>query len=462
MSELNVIKKERTAVINPLVTCQPLGAMYAVMGIYRGMPLVHGSQGCSTFVRYGFSRHYREPADIAVTSLHEDAAVFGGRKNLISGLGNLAQRFKPDVMGVVTTCSSEIIGDDVGGFIKTAKQEIVKKMGEEAANKIKIVQINTPSFVEHQYKGYDNAIKAIVDTLAEPKDEENGKLNIVPGIVNPGDIREVKHMLSLMGVEGILLTDTSDPFDSPLRPSVAEKTPYYQKGGTTLAEIQDCANSLGTISLANYASSAPASLEKKYNMPSKVSEAPIGIKNTDSFIRTVKKFTGNDVTEEILDERGIVIDAMADVASRYLFGRTVAIYGDPSITVGMARFITELGMIPKVVCTGAKNDYFIDDLKKVAKESDEDVDALFGQDLRALDVYLRENPVDLLIGHSDGRLMAKDLGIPLYRVGYPVYDRVGYQRRPIIGYNGALNIVDGITNTILDKYYEPQDWKLQQ
>jgi nitrogenase molybdenum-iron protein beta chain len=58
--------------------------------------------------------------------------------------------------------------------------------------------------------------------------------------------------------------------------------------------------------------------------------------------------------------------------------------------------------------------------------------------------------------------MAKDLGIPLYRVGYPVYDRVGYQRRPIIGYNGALNLVDGITNTILDKYYETQDWKLQQ
>ncbi|MBA2868722.1 nitrogenase component 1 [Methanococcus maripaludis] len=462
MSELNVIKKDRTAVINPLVTCQPLGAMYAVMGIHRGMPLVHGSQGCSTFVRYGFARHYREPADIAVTSLHEDAAVFGGRKNLISGLGNLAARFKPEVMGVVTTCSSEIIGDDVAGFIKIAKGEIAKKMGEEAAEKIKIVQINTPSFVEHHYKGYDNAIRSIVDTLAEPKDEDNGKLNIVPGIVNPGDIREVKHMLSLMGVEGIMLTDTSDPFDSPLRPSASQKNPYYQKGGTPLADIQDCANSLGTISLASYADTAAKSLEKKYNIPSKVSAAPIGIQNTDSFIRTVKKFTGNDVTGEILDERGIVVDAIADVASRYLFGRKVAIYGDPSIAVGMARFVTELGMIPSVVCTGVKNEYFVEGMKKVAKESDGDVDALFGQDLRALDVYLKESPVDLIIGNSDGRLMAKDLGIPLYRVGYPVYDRVGTQRRPIIGYNGALNLVDGITNTILDKYYETQDWKLQQ
>lgn len=462
MSNLNVINKTRTAVINPLVTCQPLGAMYAVMGIHRGMPLVHGSQGCSTFVRYGFARHFREPADIAVTSLHEDAAVFGGRKNLISGIGNLAARFKPEVMGVVTTCSSEIIGDDVGGFIKTAKAEIAKKMGEEAANKIKIVQINTPSFVEHHYKGYDNAIRAIVDTLAEPKEEQNEKVNIVPGIVNPGDIREIKHLLALMGTEGIMLTDTSDPFDSPLRPSAAQKNPHYQKGGTPLADIQDCANSLGTISLASYADTGAKSLEKKYNIPSKVSEAPIGIQNTDSFIRTVKKFTGNDVTEEVLDERGIAVDAIADVASRYLFGRKVAIYGDPSIAVGMARFITELGMIPSLVCTGVKNEYFVEGMKKVAKESDGDIDALFGQDLRAVEVHLKENPVDLIIGNSDGRLMAKDLGIPLYRVGYPVYDRVGTQRRPIVGYTGALNLVDGITNTILDKYYETQDWKLQQ
>ncbi|ABR53975.1 Nitrogenase [Methanococcus vannielii SB] len=462
MSNLNVINKNRTAVINPLVTCQPLGAMFAVSGIKRGLPLVHGSQGCSTFVRYGFARHFREPADIAVTSLHEDAAVFGGRKNLISGIGNLAARFKPDVMGVVTTCSSEIIGDDVGGFIKMAKDEIVKKMGVTAAEKIKIVQINTPSFVEQHYKGYDNAIKAIVDTLAEPKDEQNEKINIVPGIVNPGDIREIKHLLSLMKTEGIMLTDTSDPFDSPLRPSKAEKNPYYQKGGTPLEEIKDSANSLGTISLCSYANTGAQSLERKYKIPSKVGGTPIGVQNTDEFVRTVKKFTGNEVSDDLLDERGLLIDAMADLSSRYLFGRKVAIYGDPALTAGLARFVTELGMIPSVVCVGVKNPEFVKEMEKVAKESEDDVDVLLGQDLRALDVYIKENPVDIMIGNSDGRLMAKDHKIPLYRVGYPVYDRVGTARRPIVGYNGGLNLIDGITNTILDKYYEVQDWKLQQ
>ena len=112
-----------------------MGAMYAVSGIRRGLPLVHGSQGCSTFVRYSFSRHFREPSEIAVTSLHEDAAVFGGRKNLISGIGNLATRFKPNLIGAISTCSSEIIGDDMEGFIKVARGRIERKNGRKRGRK---------------------------------------------------------------------------------------------------------------------------------------------------------------------------------------------------------------------------------------------------------------------------------------------------------------------------------------
>ena len=78
----------------------------------------------------------------------------------VSGIENLAVRFKPDLIGVITTCSSEIIGDDVYGFVKAAKDEMNEKMGEKA-DEVELVPISTPSFVEDHYKGYDNAIKAI-------------------------------------------------------------------------------------------------------------------------------------------------------------------------------------------------------------------------------------------------------------------------------------------------------------
>lgn len=463
MSCANVIKKERTSVINPLVTCQPMGAMYAVTGIRRGLPLVHGAQGCSTFVRYAFARHFREPSEIAVTSLHEDAAVFGGRRNLISGIGNLAMRFKPSLIGAISTCSSEIIGDDMDGFIKVAKKEMKERMGEEEAEKVKIVPISTPSFVETHFKGYDNAIKALVDNLARDPGESNEKVNIIPGIVSPGDIREIKHILALMGIEGLFLTDISDPFDSPLRPSATEMKPFYPKGGTTVEEICDTSNSLGTISLCGYAGSGAVSLEKKYDVPAAVGPIPIGVQNTDQFLRNLKKFTGLEIPDAILDERGLLIDSMADIASRYLFGRKVAVFGDPAISSGIARFVSELGMIPSVVCTGVESPEFVEEMKKVAKESDEPVDVLIRSDLRDLETHLQENPVDLMIGHSDGRLFAKSLDIPLIRVGFPVYDRVGYHRVPVVGYNGGVNLMDRITNTVFEKCYDDNEyWKLQQ
>jgi nitrogenase molybdenum-iron protein beta chain len=265
-----------------------------------------------------------------------------------------------------------------------------------------------------------------------------------------------------MDTKGIILTDTSDTFDSPLRPSATQLKPFYPKGGTTVDEIRDVSNSLGTISLCKYAGSAAVSMEKKYDVPAIVGPIPIGVLNTDKFLRNLKKLTGADVPDELLDERGLLVDSMADLASRYLFGRKVAIYGDPDIITGIASFICELGMEPAVVCTGSTSNDFVEDMKQVAKKSDGPVEVLVGQDLRALELNVKENPVDLMIGHSDGRLIAQDVGIPLIRAGFPVYDRAGYHRRPIVGYNGGINLIDRITNTIMEKYYDKTHWKLQQ
>ncbi|QHN08230.1 nitrogenase component 1 [Methanothermobacter sp. THM-2] len=459
MSEIKVMERGRELVVNPLVTCQPFGAMFATLGIRRGLPLVHGSQGCSTFVRYGLNRHFREPAEIAVTSLHEDAAVFGGRSNIINGVKNLVKRFRPDLVGIVTTCSSEIIGDDVDGFMRVAETELREELGDRFQTKL--VHISTPSFVENHFRGYGNAIKSFIEALAREDGDCNHKLNIIPGIVNPGDIREIGHILELMDITPIILTDTSDPFDSPLRPSKTEQMPFYPPGGTAVSEIEDSSNSMGTLSMTMYGDEALNTLEKRFRVPGEYS-MPIGVRNTDDFVRRAARISERDVNDELLDERGILIDSMADLSSRYLFGRTAAVYGDPDMVAGISRFLCELGITPLHTCTGADNELFIDRMKTVAAEADERINVMIKSDLRALEERLSEEPVDLMIGNSDGRLIAQDLGIPLVRVGYPVYDRVGYQRVPITGYRGAVNLLNRITNTVLREYYEPQHWKLQQ
>jgi nitrogenase molybdenum-iron protein beta chain len=49
--------------------------------------------------------------------------------------------------------------------------------------------------------------------------------------------------------------------------------------------------------------------------------------------------------ESVRDERGMLVDSMAELASTP-FGCRVAIYGDPDLTMSIARFCGELGMEP--------------------------------------------------------------------------------------------------------------------
>ena len=53
----------------------------------------------------------------------EDAAVFGGLNNMIDGLANTYNMYKPTMIAVSTTCMAEVIGDDLNAFIKTSKEK---------------------------------------------------------------------------------------------------------------------------------------------------------------------------------------------------------------------------------------------------------------------------------------------------------------------------------------------------
>ncbi|KZX15554.1 nitrogenase vanadium-iron protein beta chain [Methanobrevibacter cuticularis] len=461
---VNVMKRERSLIINPLKTCQPLGAMYAILGVEKGIPLVHGSQGCSTFVRYHLARHFREPIEIAVTSLHESAAVFGGRKNINSGIKNIALRYRPELIGAITTCSSEIIGDDVFGFVDTTKREL-KEMAEEEQYKgidnVKVVPIPTPSFVGTHFTGYNVAVNSLIQNVTEPSDEKNGKINLIPGIINPGDTKELKHIMHLLGAEATYLTDISDAFDAPLRPST-ESTPFFQKGGVTVDEIKDVSKAEGTITICKYAKSGAETLETTHKVPAIIESPPIGLQNTDKFLRNIQLLTDVEIPESLLNERGLLVDLIADIAARYLFDKNVAIVGDPDLVTGMARLVGELGMNPTVVCTGSDDVTFSEDMKKIAKEVGTDIDVLLDQDLRAFELYVKDNEIDIMLGNSDLRFINYETKIPLVRFGYPTYDRVGYHSNPIMGYRGAKRLTEMITNAVLEKYYDPYHWKLQQ
>jgi|GEM_PF-6743127 len=117
------IKPRKALTINPAKTCQPIGAMYAALGIRGCLPHSHGSQGCCAYHRSALTRHYKEPVMAGTSSFTEGSSVFGGQANLLQALENIFAIYEPDVVAVHTTCLSETIGDDIPQIVAKARQE---------------------------------------------------------------------------------------------------------------------------------------------------------------------------------------------------------------------------------------------------------------------------------------------------------------------------------------------------
>jgi nitrogenase molybdenum-iron protein beta chain len=443
------ILNKHFAVINPSKMCQPMGAVQALLGVRGAMPLIHGSQGCSTYIRFQLCRHFREPVNVSSTSMSEGTVVYGGEANLLKALKTIWKEYKPELIGVTSSCLTETIGDDMGLIIRKFQY---KHPDEELPP---IIPISTPSYTGSHVDGYDKTIKSLLDNLTY-SGEPNGKINLITGNISPADVREVKEILELLNCESIILTDNSESLDAPHTDSVS----FLPLEGTTVDEIRDTANSKASLSLCKHADSGAKFLEKKFEIKSISGFLPVGLQSTDEFISSICELNQCEIPVKLDKERGRLIDAMVD-ANPYNYSRRVAFYGDPDVVVALARFTSELGMTPAIVCTGAKSNRFRDDMKIVAQEHCSSPVVLEGCDLYDLHKQIKENPVDLLIGNSYGARIAKEEKIPLFRLGFPIYDRLGAQRVHIVGYKSGISLVDTLTNIILENYYDESGWEIE-
>ena len=446
---------KRAVCIDPSRTCMPFGAMWATLGVHRAIPFVQGAQGCTTYVRYTFSRVFREPASIASASFHEDAAVFGGRKNLVRGIRNLVCRYKPELIAIVTTCSSEVIGDDIQSFLAEALEMMEEEFGPEMLDLTRFVVVHTPSFAGSHVEGYNRAAKEFLKALSRRSGQPSEDLYFIPGFLMPGDLRELKHLLELMGVSFHILFDISDTLDCPLV-GMPNRIPYYPPGGTRVEEFVRAGDARAIFALSPDAGAAGAKwLSRRYQVPAFVLPMPLGVGNTDRLLKTVSEISGRPIPEAVRWERGILLDAMADTL-HYTMMKRVALAGDPDFVAAATRFVCELGMIPTYILVGTKSASAAEEIWKTCEEYNCQPVFMNGSDQFEWEYALKQDPPDLILGHSRCVNISREIRVPLVRFGFPVYDRIGYQREPIVGYRGGERFLARIVNAILDHHY-PDD-----
>lgn len=434
---------ERSALaVNPAKTCQPIGAMYAALGIHGCLPHSHGSQGCCAYHRSALTRHYKEPIMGGTSSFTEGSSVFGGQSNLLQALDNLFTIYDPDVVAIHTTCLSETIGDDIPQIVDKANEK-----GSIPAGKY-VIHANTPSYVGSHITGFSNMTKAMVDYLAEPSDAKSPRLNIVPGWVEPSDMREIKRICWQMGVDTIMFPDTSDVLDAPQ----TGEYDFYPKGGVTVPELKLTGSSMATLALGHTASAAAArALDVKCGIPCEVLDLPIGLAATDRFVDALRRVAQVKVPSYVEDERGRVVDIITDM-HQYFHGKRVALWGDPDQLVSLTEFLVDLDMRPVYIVTGTPGKVFLRRIEKAldGRVPEAKVKQGLGADMFLMHQWIKQEPVDLLIGNTYGKYIARDEGIPLVRHGFPILDRVGHSYFPTVGYIGALRLLEKMLDAMLD------------
>ncbi|NNU74624.1 nitrogenase cofactor biosynthesis protein NifB [Clostridium estertheticum] len=428
--------------INPCKMCMPLGGVMALKGIEESLVILHGSQGCSTYIRRHMATHYNEPIDIASSSLTEDGTIYGGAKNLKLGLKNIIKLYNPKIIGVLTTCLAETIGEDIG--------RIIIEFGEEnpETSDIKIIPISTPAYSGTQAEGYYKTLRRLVEYLSTG-DIKTKKINIIAANINPGDIRQLKSILDLFKVEYTILPDVSETLDAGYN----KKYNKVPEGGTSLHDIALMGGAAATIEMdcsGEIGSTAGDYLFKTFGVPLFKCAIPIGLKATDVFINLISQISGKPVPKVLEKQRSRYLDGIIDSHKYNGEGRAI-IFGEPEIVYAVTSLCVENGITPLLIATGSKNKILKGKLKELTKDLDNQPIIIDDTDFEIIEKHAKELKANLLIGDSNGRRIEKKLGIKLIRIGFPIHDRVGAQRAVNVGYYGSLRFLDEITNSILER-----------
>lgn len=435
MAKVEVSKK--ACAVNPLKMSQPIGGALAFMGVQGCMPLLHGSQGCTSFGLVLFVRHFREAIPLQTTAMSEVATVLGGLDNVEEAIVNIAKRAKPEVIGICSTGVTETKGDDVDGYIQLIRQR------HPELDHMGIVYVSTPDFKDAFQDGWEKTVAKLIEVFVPkntaPVQRAPQRINVLPGChLTPGDIDELRDIIECFGLSPTFLPDLSGSLDGHLPEDFTPTT----LGGTTREAMAAMGSAAWTIAVGEQMRLAATTLEKRTGVPFVLFDRLTGLAPNDELIGFLSRISGRPVPAKLRRQRGQLVDAMLD-GHFHFGGKKVAIGAEPDLLWAIGAWLTEMGAHLQAAITTTQSKI----LENLA------IDEVLIGDLE--DLELRGKGADLLMTHSHGRQASERLGVPLYRLGLPTFDRLGAGHELSVGYRGTRTLIFTIGNMFISQAHEP-------
>ncbi|WP_378953600.1 nitrogenase component 1 [Pelosinus sp. sgz500959] len=418
-----------------------LAAMQTVHAISKALPILHSGPGCADKLSatQGGSGHFA-PRIFPCTNINEKDVVFGGEERLKETVENAIKIINADLYVVLSSCSSEIIGDDM--------EEVVRSFRNAEKP---VVFASTAGFKGNNFQGHEWVIEAIIEQYLKPTDKKTkGLVNIWAGIPQHdpfwyGNLFELENLIAQLG----LIPNTIFGYDRGIKN--IDKIPEAEFNLLVSPWV-----GLRNVKL----------LEEKFGTPYiHLPTLPIGAFETGKFLRAVAEFAGIDkeTVEGIITEQEkkyyYFIERFADVflETRVMSKRFVVI-SDAQYSLAITKFlVNDVGLFPsKQYITDNTPEEYQESIQGYFKELNYDIKAEVGfiSDGHLIQDEIKESYFSgypLIIGSSWDKKLAQQTQAHYLSVSWPLNERLVINSS-YVGYGGGLKLLEDIYSVVLTRF----------
>jgi len=420
------MEKIKPLQVNPIKLSQPMGASLAFLGVKNSLALMHSAQGCTSFTKVFYTRHFNEPIPIQTTAINDITAVIdGGDFGIKTAVDNILKSTKPSLIGLFTTGLAETKGDDI--------KSVVNNLDYDA------VYVNTPDYEGGLESGFALAIKSLIEQLVDRSSEiDESKVLILPNVnMQPIEVEEIKEFLSIFGFSKVFaLPDLSDSLDGHLEPNQGKLT----NGGIEVEDIKALGDSYLVITIGE-STKYLADIFKEKNPNTKYIhlDSLIGLEANDDFVEKLLELREAKSLTLLERWRARLADAMLD--SHFNIGKArFALAGEPDEINALSRALNEVGAEITLAISSSKSPI----LEKIEAEK-----VLVG-DLE--DIENSADSFDCLITNFHGERIAHKIGKKFILRGFPNYEEIGSTLKSDILYRGSTYFLFEVSNLLAKEH----------
>lgn len=413
-----LIKSKKDITIDPLKNSPFVGAVMALQGIDRIVPILHAAQGCNFLGKVLLIKHFREPISMISTKLFTEDVVLDGSEKLTKAIDDSIKK-GAELVVVLTSALSHMKGENVVEVINQFNKEYVKAL-----------HLPVPDYDGGLERGYARAVEAMLSLLSKGEyKREQGQVNLLLGShLTPADFTVIRQTVEFFGIKPILLPDLSSLDGGRAFSGITQ-------GGTTIKEIKAMTNSEFTLVIGESLASAGEILKERFGIDYRVVKSLCGLSSFDEFLKILSQISGVEIPDRFKRERESLIDLIRD-AHFYLAEKQVAVALEPDHVLHLSSLIRGSGMALKLT---------------ILPEKTEKMESIQSERVLIGSINDIEDKYDLLISNSHATYRAKRLKIPLYEMGFPVYKKFGYPLKVTVGYRGGMNIICDLVNLLIEE-----------